>query len=122
MNGAEKQSGLCEGKRERVGHFGQIHGSWLAQVIICAFPRGRIRVRVVVRNAGSDLIRLSRVPTRRGGVSGDSTQVPLFLGLPFSACALARPQGLLWIGHIRPSFPSPPPPLISFASVELLAS
>jgi hypothetical protein len=33
--------------------------------------------------------------SRRGeemGVSGASTKQPLFLGLPFSACALARPQ------------------------------
>lgn len=46
------------------------------------------------------------------GVSGASTEQPLFLGLPFSACALARPQDSS--GSDPFVHPLPLPPLLSF--------
>ncbi len=45
----------------------------------------------------------------RIGVSGASTEVPLFLGLPFSACALARPQDSSGLDPFVHPFPLPPP-------------
>ena len=124
MNGAEEQSGLCEGERER-GHFGELN-SWLmagSGDYMRGFNPGRFRVRrVVVRNAGSDLIGLSGGRDEaRMGVSGASTELPLFLGLPLSACALHVPRTPLDRTHSSILSLSPPS-LISFASAELLAS
>jgi hypothetical protein len=84
----------------------QIHGSSLAQVIICAAgrrPEGRVGSHRTLRGS------------RRGeemGVSGASTEQPLFLGLPFSACALARPQDSS--GSDSFVHPFPLLPLLSF--------
>lgn len=121
MNGAEEQSGLCEGEGER-GHFGELNSWFMAGS--GDYMRGSTQGRVVVvRNVGSDLIGLSggRDEARKGGVRGLNRAASFSWLAVLRLCSCTSP-GLLWIGPIRPSFPSPPPSLISFASVELLAS
>lgn len=86
----------------------QIHGSSLAQVIICAAHLSRPGRRPEGRVGSHRALRGSR----RGeemGVSGASTERPLFLGLPFSACALARPQDSSGSDSFVHPFPLLPP-------------
>ena len=65
MDGAEEQSGLCEGEGERVGHLGESNSWSMARsgdyMRLYAVPPGRVS-RVNVRNVGSDLIGLSGGP------------------------------------------------------------
>jgi hypothetical protein len=107
MNGAEKQSGLREGEGERVGHFGKSN-SWFI-----AGSGDYMRGRSSSGRSGRISSDSPGVQTRRGdgGVRG-STEQPLFLGLPFSACALARPQDSS--GSDSFVHPFPLLPLLSF--------
>jgi len=102
MDGAKENDGLCERNRERVGH--DERGNF---IVHSGDYIGRREEAF-----GSDLIGLSGVPTRRGGVSGAVLGPPLFLGLPFPACALARPQDSS--GSDSFVHPTPPLPLLPF--------
>ena len=121
MNGTEEQSGLCEGEGECVGHFSEGKVKFMVMAGSGDYMR-LAQCRPVSGTSGRISSRALWGPEWRGwGVRGPSTPASFSRLAVLRLCSCTS-LGLLWIGLIRPSFPSPPPSLIFFASVELLAS